>query len=133
CIEKHQVCRARPRLYHPTRLVELLGGNSLRLVHRSHSVRLDEPYVTLSHRWGLDETSRTTLSNLEQRLLSFPAEELSPTMRDAITVVRGLGYHFLWIDALCIIQDSDEDWLHEASEMSFVYNNAVLTLAAANS
>lgn len=50
-------------------------------------------------------------------------------MRDAVKTVRKLGYRYLWIDALCIVQDSKEDWLHEATQMSRVYNNAVLTIA----
>jgi hypothetical protein len=36
----------------------------------------------------------------------------------------------MWIDVLCIIQDSEQDWLHEAAEMRHVYSNAVITIAA---
>lgn len=53
-------------------------------------------------------------------------------MVDAIRVIQRLGYRFFWVDALCIVQDSKEDWLHEASQMRNVYSNARLTLAAAD-
>jgi hypothetical protein len=53
-------------------------------------------------------------------------------MRDAITIVRSLGYRYLWIDALCIIQDSTDNWFSEASKMSSVFSGAVLTLAVAD-
>lgn len=53
-------------------------------------------------------------------------------MQDAVKVVRRLSYRFIWIDAVCIIQDSTQDWLYEASEMSRVCSNAIVTLAAAH-
>ncbi|KAM5342160.1 hypothetical protein ACJ41O_015191 [Fusarium nematophilum] len=42
-----------------------------------------------------------------------------------------LGYRYIWIDSLCIIQDSAEDWASEAARMATVYMNAEITLAAA--
>ncbi|KAF3003741.1 hypothetical protein E8E13_009510 [Curvularia kusanoi] len=45
-------------------------------------------------------------------------------------VTQTLGYRYIWIDVLCIIQDSAKDWLHEAAEMRHVYSNAILTIAA---
>ncbi|KAI8722784.1 HET domain-containing protein [Fusarium sp. LHS14.1] len=44
-----------------------------------------------------------------------------------------LGIRYLWIDALCIIQDSPEDKLSEISKMGTIYRNAVITIAAAHS
>jgi len=56
----------------------------------------------------------------------------SKTIRDAITVTRDLGIRFLWVDALCIIQDSrkGKDWHREASKMRDVYSNAFVTISA---
>ena len=56
--------------------------------------------------------------------------ELPRTIRGAVTVTRILGYQFLWVDSLCIIQDSKEDWASEAGKMGSIYQHAVLTLAA---
>lgn len=53
-------------------------------------------------------------------------------MRDAIHIVKELGFRYFWIDALCIIQDSTEDWLREASRMSGVFSGAILTIAVAD-
>lgn len=53
-------------------------------------------------------------------------------MRDAAYLVQGLGYRYLWIDALCIVQDSKDDWLSEASKMSSIYKDAVVTIAVAD-
>lgn len=133
CLEGHSQCRHNHASKHlPTRILEIgdiEGEQTLRL--RQH-VNLHVPYVALSHRWGVRGLPVTTLENIADRLKGIPAAELSETMRNAITVVRSLGYRYLWIDALCIIQDSTDDWLSEASKMSSVFNGAVLTLAVAD-
>ena len=56
-------------------------------------------------------------------------EDLSATFRDAVVTTRKLGYQYLWIDSLCIIQDSVEDWAYESSQMQHYYKNAILTIA----
>ncbi|OAK94757.1 hypothetical protein IQ06DRAFT_81513 [Phaeosphaeriaceae sp. SRC1lsM3a] len=65
-------------------------------------------------------------------MMGIDATDLSQTMRDAICIVRGLRYRYIWIDALCIIQDSTDDWLSEASKMSSVFSGAVVTIAVAD-
>ncbi|KAF4306789.1 Heterokaryon incompatibility [Botryosphaeria dothidea] len=45
-------------------------------------------------------------------------------------ITRFLGIQYLWIDSLCIIQDSAEDWNREAATMGSVYCNATVTIAA---
>lgn len=37
---------------------------------------------------------------------------------------------YLWIDSLCIFQDSHDDWQKEAATMRDVYRNAHLTISA---
>lgn len=51
-------------------------------------------------------------------------------MRDAVHAVRALGLDWLWIDSLCIVQDSAEDWKREAGMMAGVYMGAEVTVAA---
>jgi hypothetical protein len=46
-----------------------------------------------------------------------PFSELPQTFRDAVSLVRQLRLRYLRIDALCIIQDDEEDWEKEASCM----------------
>jgi hypothetical protein len=45
-------------------------------------------------------------------------------------VVCKLGFQYLWIDALCIIQDSKSDWLVESSKMGDIYAQSALNIAA---
>jgi hypothetical protein len=91
------------------------------------------PYVALSHQWGDAELPKTTLANIQQRRRSISRAALSKTIQDAISIVRELGFRYLWIDVLCIIQDSESDWLNQSATMGDVFRSAVLTLAVADS
>ncbi len=90
-------------------------------------------YLALSHQWGGPEfpLPRTLESNLEDHTKhGIPYDNLPKTFRDAIDVTIALGYGYLWIDSLCIVQDSSEDWKKEARRMAIIYDNAILTIAA---
>jgi hypothetical protein len=65
----------------------------------------------------------------------FPSRNsfLPRTIRDAILLTRALGFQYLWIDALCIIQDSPLDKAADINEMGSIYKNASMAIAAARS
>jgi Heterokaryon incompatibility protein (HET) len=44
-------------------------------------------------------------------------------------VTRLLEIRYLWIDSLCIIQDSTEDWGKEFVKMPQTYQNSTVTIA----
>ncbi|KAF2121042.1 heterokaryon incompatibility protein-domain-containing protein [Lophiotrema nucula] len=132
CIKGHASCiQSHGKQYSPTRVVDLQHADGSEVPRLLQHVELDEPYVALSHRWGMTGLPATTRVNLQQRLRSIPVAELSPILRDVVVVTRELGFRYIWVDALCIIQDSESDWLNEASKMSDVYSGASLTIAAA--
>lgn len=87
-------------------------------------------YAALSHCWGLSLTCTTTKRNLKERMAGIPWSQLPKTFQDAIRYCLRLGISYLWIDALCIIQDSPDDWQVHSSKMADVYQNAFITLAA---
>jgi hypothetical protein len=59
------------------------------------------------------------------------AEDVLPrTILEAVFIARRLGLLFLWVDALCIIQDSTDDWRAESMLMASVYHNAWVTIGA---
>lgn len=73
----------------------------------------------------------TTVSNLERRQERIEAAlGLPQTILDAFTVTRGLGIRYLWVDALCIVQDSSKDWESEAVKMSSIYGGSMVSIAA---
>jgi hypothetical protein len=87
-------------------------------------------WVALSHCWGQGTSFTTTTTNLLERKKGIPFADFPATFRDAITISRRLGIEHLWIDSLCIIQDSASDWLEQSRQMKQVYSNATVTLVA---
>lgn len=116
----------------PTRVLDVGDGSHSPRLYETHGAR--SAFVALSHRWGTKHVEykslSTTSANFRAHCHEIPLDSLPKTFRDAVLVTRGLGLRFLWIDSLCIIQDSKEDWDFEASRMAKVYNNAYLTIAA---
>jgi hypothetical protein len=55
------------------------------------------------------------------------------TIQDAVVLTRELGLRYIWIDALCIVQDSREDFLRKAAVMGDLYSLAALTIAVKDS
>jgi hypothetical protein len=87
-------------------------------------------YVTLSHRWGSSRHFVTQKATLNDRYSGFEIGDLPATYRDAVLVARKFNFKYLWIDAICIVQDDEEDWEQEAVRMGGIYNSAALTIAA---
>jgi hypothetical protein len=78
------------------------------VVRLKEVVGFREPYITLSHGWGSDSTKVPIikLGTYEAGTRKFPWEELSRTCQDTIRFSRMIGFRFIWIDPLCIIQYS---------------------------
>ncbi|KAL7911754.1 heterokaryon incompatibility domain-containing protein [Trichoderma velutinum] len=95
-------------------------------------------YLALSYCWGklLDPTTKPLQlqkNNLEQLVAGIKLESLQQSIQDAIVTTRNLGFRYLWIDALCIIQDCAKDKSTEISRMASIYKNASITIAASSS
>jgi Heterokaryon incompatibility protein (HET) len=90
-------------------------------------------YMTLSYCWGGVPSLMLLRSNIHQLRKGNLLDELPPTFRDAMTVVRRFSIRYLWIDRLCIFQDSEEDWEREASAMRNVYTNSCCNISTAAS
>lgn len=56
--------------------------------------------------------------------------QLPPTFRDAVYMTHSLGFNYLWIDSLCILQDDKQDWRQESEAMCRIYKGAVCNIAA---
>ncbi|KAI0883787.1 heterokaryon incompatibility protein-domain-containing protein [Annulohypoxylon maeteangense] len=92
-------------------------------------------YIALSYVWGKDQALKLKKNN-ETSLSTagcFDRKEFHPsrTIIDAIQVVRHLGYLYLWVDALCIVQDDSENKQANIERMGQIYNEALLTIVAA--
>lgn len=86
-------------------------------------------WATLSHCWGKTATTKLTIATLEEHLEAIPLATMPQNFGDAIMVTRLLGIRYLWIDSLCIIQNSTEDWLQESAKMGDTYKDSLITIA----
>lgn len=100
-----------------------------RLVERVNG-EVQGPYVTLSYCWGGKNGFKLTSSTIEGLKHGIDPFKLPRTIQDAICFTRQLNIPYIWIDSLCIMQDSKDDWEREAATMSKVYINCFLTIAA---
>ncbi|TGO27378.1 hypothetical protein BPAE_0043g00520 [Botrytis paeoniae] len=97
-------------------------------------------YASLSHSWGPSPDPSAPLggrvgavlteSNLALWRVDVPLDDLPLTFRHAIIACVSLGFQYIWIDSLCIIQDSLEDWQEQSAMMRDVYKFAWLNIAA---
>jgi hypothetical protein len=118
----------------PTRLLYLEQDSTLRLYTVAHRQSL--PYAALSYCWGKtpqQRRARTLTTNVKARHSKFDLYLLPKTIRDAVKVTRALGISFLWVDALCIIQDDSRDMEIELARMGSIYQGATVTISAASS
>ena len=73
--------------------------------------------------------TEASLSDMSKRI---DLANLSQTYQDAIAITRLLGLRYLWIDSLCIIQDSVVDWQTEAAKMGGIFKSSLCTIAASS-
>lgn len=112
----------------PLRLVNVLEGGSVKL-EKMGGRRV--AYAALSYCWGDSpglELNKTTMENVTSRFDPFPLDKLPHTLQEAVRMTRSLRIAYLWIDALCIVQDCEEEWKSEAQRMMKYYAAAYVTI-----
>lgn len=135
CEDHHgSICQS---LYHqhnpseqPGAKIRLIDVNQMCLVKAT----MEAKFITLSHVWGAVPFLRLLRKNYlalhEIQELLF--KELPRTFQDVIQFVRQLGYHYIWIDSLCIIQDDQNDWVYTSQLMDRIYGSSIMTICAAS-
>jgi hypothetical protein len=131
CLKDHQKCCKDRKSKLPTRVLAI-GSYQQDPFLWDGAGNGSGPYVALSHCWGDDEHPplTTTKGTFEARKRGISLAELPQTFRDAILLTRKLGFDYLWIDSLCIIQDDESDWIIQSAQMAGVYQGAILTISA---
>ncbi|KAG1742782.1 heterokaryon incompatibility protein-domain-containing protein [Suillus paluster] len=132
CQEYHgdkcvNVCRMDGKLPGFVRVVDVI---SMAVVPAPSGCR----YVSLSYVWGsIGAEYWTTKDNITERSKpgGLNAANLPDTISDAILFVRQLDERYIWIDALCIIQDDSQDKSTQIHAMDLVYGLSYFTIIAA--
>ena len=121
----------------PARLVDICpdgkAGPNIRVVD-STSIESSTglvDYVALSHVWDRSDVVLST-DRLQTLQAEIPLSTLSHALIAAVTTARSLEYRYIWIDSLCILQDSDLDKRQECASMASTFRNAALTLVLDN-
>ncbi|RMJ13475.1 hypothetical protein CDV36_006847 [Fusarium kuroshium] len=128
----HSECSYPGTIAAPLRLLNISDENMIRLEETNNQ---DIPYVILSYCWGPAKVvfdARTVLANLPERLQGFRTDTLPQTLQHSISLAHRLGASHIWIDALCIVQDSGE-WIYESVRMMQYYEMAQYTIVPIDS
>ncbi|KAI0432011.1 HET-domain-containing protein [Xylaria sp. FL1042] len=136
CLTSHPQCKqSRPRVL-PTRLLHIRKNreNNLHVQLVSTIEGHTGEYAALSYCWGGPQPLQLT-KNSVHNFLQQPIErrDLPKGLDDAVEVASSLELEYLWVDALCIVQDDEDDKKREIGRMSAIYHNSFVTIAAATS
>jgi len=131
CLQNHPKCTQTDKNWHPTRLLKISNPEftTVQLILTAQN-RPTSSYLTLSHCWGQLNFLKLTSNTLPQLLVGIRILTLPKTFQDAVQMAIFLGIEYIWIDSLCILQDSAEDWRVQSSQMGDVYSNGILNIAA---
>jgi len=135
CLSEHQNCeRPRPsslKNWRPNRLIYIDNENASLRLCELEDIPIGVKYATLSHCWGqISERLILTKENISFWRQKIPDFGQMETFRHAVSISKQLGLLYIWIDSLCIIQDSKDDWHQQASLMSRVYKYSQCTITA---
>ncbi|KAF3002648.1 hypothetical protein E8E13_009340 [Curvularia kusanoi] len=137
CLSNHPKCRQPRPATLPKRVLDVLGDDSksVRLYESEFNVNENRyeygEYVALSHVWGVAKgLPKTTDKTIQSYKKGFAWATLPRALQEAVVLTRALGFRWLWIDALCLIQDDELLKIEESMTMDEIYGNAFLTIAA---
>ncbi|KAL7893951.1 heterokaryon incompatibility domain-containing protein [Trichoderma sp. SZMC 28014] len=120
-------------IYRPTRLIYVESSKEsglIRLVDsHSQTDKEPQPYLALSYCWGPKAPLlKTTKSNYAYLKSCISYHTMPKAYQDTVRIARALGVKYIWIDALCIIQDDVSDWETESKMMAEIFQNALVTI-----
>jgi hypothetical protein len=122
CCTSHTACERPTALPMPSRVLDLgkITSSERQQIRLIPGEGKRGQWVALSHAWGNFQPLRTTKETLAVHQAGIEWSELPPTFQDAVVITKKLGFQYLWIDSLCIIQNSTEYVLSSMLNPSFL-------------
>ncbi|EPE35739.1 hypothetical protein GLAREA_05076 [Glarea lozoyensis ATCC 20868] len=118
----------------PTRLLDLQENDIVRLVNVENLEWEDNiavpKYAALSHCWGTIHEPQLNDQTVKAFIEGLRIDDLPKSYRDAVSLSKRIGIPYLWIDSICIKQDSKDDWNRESVKMGSIYMNCYVCIAA---
>jgi hypothetical protein len=115
----------------PTRVIDV-GTTQAPIARLVETDGHEGVWAALSYCWGGVEQLHLNSDNIEWLKNSIPTDGLAATTRDALVVARYMGIRYVWVDAICILQDSTEDWNRQASNMRRYYSDSLVVICASS-
>lgn len=130
CKTKHTICAQQRKAQFPVELI-LIDTEDNKIV--DVALGTEPPYLALSYTWGGMSQPELTKATRKQRSSKggLSALRLPNTILDAIHLAKLIGYRYLWVDALCIVQDDSSTRHHQIAQMYNIYQSADVTIVAA--
>jgi hypothetical protein len=134
CKRNHKDCNANLDLANsvvrPIRVIDT-STVTLQLVSTVDWAAEKSPsYMTVSHKWRSTGMTKLLGCNLGEMQRGIQIQTLPAVFRDAVILAKALEIRYVWIDALCIVQDDPDELQNEISNMGYIYQNAVLNVGA---
>jgi Heterokaryon incompatibility protein (HET) len=117
------------------------GRLTLRVIDVEKACVVEAPqnceFLALSYCWGPPTNKHLKLTRDTYRWMTIPgalhqhSDEVPTTILDAIFLTQNITDKYLWVDALCIIQDDPVDVAAQILAMNMIYQSAKLTIVAA--
>lgn len=117
----------------PTRLLDIRDTKPSGLIYLTDETRSGQ-YAALSYVWGglkPPPSAVTLVCNKADRERGVVFTDFPQCYQDAVRVAQKLELSYLWIDALCIIQDDKADWDRESAAMDEIFSHAAVVIIAA--
>ncbi|KAF2677527.1 HET-domain-containing protein [Lentithecium fluviatile CBS 122367] len=139
CLANHSRCRHIKPTTLPRRVLDVMTDNTSKGIPLHESAPNDDDddryengeYLALSYCWGTGRgIPQTTSKTLQAHKKGIPWKSLPRTFQEAILLTRSRGFRWLWIDALCIVQDDASEKFQESLRLDEIFGNAFLTIAA---
>jgi hypothetical protein len=132
CSALHLHCPRFESTILPSRILDVSPENGLSTIKLIEGRGSSGKYIALSYCWGGEQKKTLTTESREAFCDAISLDILPQTILDAVHVTRSLGIKYLWVDALCILQDSQVDKQHEVAKINSIYKNAYATISAAS-
>ncbi|KAI1263506.1 heterokaryon incompatibility protein-domain-containing protein [Xylariaceae sp. FL1019] len=130
CEKEHTLCRriGSGRLPETLRLIDVEAESVIDANFSPYS-----KYIALSYVWGTDSSieSTTHSDNLDILKTRGSLRSVLRTVRHAMDACKQLGYRYLWVDRLCIVQDDAIDKHGQIRSMDAIFSHADLVIVAA--
>ncbi|KAL8914344.1 MAG: hypothetical protein Q9172_007095 [Xanthocarpia lactea] len=132
CNNSHKCLLSSPNFL-PTRLLDIQGSpcEFVKVVETFNlPVGTATRYIALSYCWGNNNPIRLLRCTLQTMSNRIDRVTLPKLFQDVVQLAQLLDIRYIWIDALCIVQDDKQDWQRESLLMGKTYRNADLVVGA---